>query len=330
MRYSVLAVDYDGTLARDGIVPDEAVAALQRLRASGRRAVLVTGRHLDDIRSIFGAVQLFDVVVLENGALLWGPRADRVELLGPPPDGRLVEALRQRDVEPLHLGHGVIATSERNRDVVQGAIDELDLDLLTIPNKGALMVLPPGVDKASGLLAALKELGTSAASTVAIGDADNDMALLSVAALAVAVANAEPQVKAAADLVTAGGFADGVIELIDALIRDDLASALDGRAGRGFALTMESVRFAGQIRYWNPERASGLAVVDIPPGAALALGGLKQQRVRGILGGTEFTSSVMPAGGGRLALSVSKAMMSAARAGVGDAIEIEITDVGRG
>jgi hypothetical protein len=92
---------------------------------------------------------------------------------------------------------------------------------------------------------------------------------------------------------------------------------------------MEPIRFAGQIRYWNPERQSGLAVVDIPATNIPTLGGLKQQRVRGTIGGAEFTSNVMPAGGGRLALSVSKAMMKAAGIGVGDEAELEITAVGR-
>lgn len=92
---------------------------------------------------------------------------------------------------------------------------------------------------------------------------------------------------------------------------------------------MEPVQFTARIRYWNPEKASGLAVCDIPAEHAAALGGLKQQRVRGLIGGIEFASNVMPAGGGRLALSVSKAMMTSARVSVGDQTEIEIHAVGR-
>jgi hypothetical protein len=92
---------------------------------------------------------------------------------------------------------------------------------------------------------------------------------------------------------------------------------------------VEPIRFTGQVRYWNPEKASGLAVADIPAPHVVALGGLKQQRVQGTIGGNTFTSNVMPAGGGRLALSVSKAMMSGANVGVGDEAEIEITGVGR-
>jgi hypothetical protein len=92
---------------------------------------------------------------------------------------------------------------------------------------------------------------------------------------------------------------------------------------------MDPVRFAGVIRYWKPEQGGGLAVVDIPTTLTPAFGGLKQQRVHGTIGQVDFVSSVMPAGGGRLALSVSKAMMATAGAGVGDEIEFVITKVGR-
>jgi Domain of unknown function (DUF1905) len=92
---------------------------------------------------------------------------------------------------------------------------------------------------------------------------------------------------------------------------------------------VEPIRFTGKIRFWNPERASGLAVVDLPAASAKALGGLKQQRVRGTIGAVDFVSNVMPAGGGRLALSVSRAMMKSAGVAVGDAAEFEINAVGR-
>ena len=93
---------------------------------------------------------------------------------------------------------------------------------------------------------------------------------------------------------------------------------------------MDSIRFRSRIRFWNPEKQSGLAVADIPGEHVAAIGGLKQQRVHGRIGPAEFTSNVMPAGGGRLALSVSKAMQQAATAGIDDEIEVEITAIGRG
>ena len=91
---------------------------------------------------------------------------------------------------------------------------------------------------------------------------------------------------------------------------------------------MERQQFSGTIRYWNPDKGSGLAVVDIPAERVRTLGGLKQQRVHGTIGTADFTSSVMPAGGGRLALSVSKAMMQSAGVAVGDTAEFAILRVG--
>jgi hypothetical protein len=93
---------------------------------------------------------------------------------------------------------------------------------------------------------------------------------------------------------------------------------------------MDLIRFVGTIGYWDPAKASGLAVIDIPAEHIPALGGLKQQRARGSFAGTDFASNVMPAGSGRLALSVSKAMMAASHVAVGAEAEVEISGVGSG
>jgi hypothetical protein len=107
------------------------------------------------------------------------------------------------------------------------------------------------------------------------------------------------------------------------------ADALDTGVGPRFGLRVEPIRFTGQIRFWSPERASGLAVVDVPAPGVEALGGLKQQRVQGRIGEVDFVSNVMPAGGGRLALSVSRAIMTAAGVAVGEYADFEITAAGR-
>jgi hypothetical protein len=93
---------------------------------------------------------------------------------------------------------------------------------------------------------------------------------------------------------------------------------------------MEPIRFTGRVRHWNEEKGVGLAVVDLPQHAITALGGLRQQRVGGTINDTPFTSSVMAAGHGRLAMSVSKALLKAAGSAVGEELRVEITAVGRG
>lgn len=223
MRFSALACDYDGTLATHGLVDEPTLAALQRLLASGRKLLLVTGRELPDLMSTFARLDLFDRVVAENGALLYRPATREERPLAPPPPDKFVAALRSRGVQPLSVGRVIVATWEPHEKTVLEVIHELGLELQVIFNKGAVMVLPSGANKATGLAAALGELGLVPASAVGVGDAENDHAFLRACGFAVAVANALPALKQTADWVTGGTHGAGVGELIDELIADDLA-----------------------------------------------------------------------------------------------------------
>jgi hydroxymethylpyrimidine pyrophosphatase-like HAD family hydrolase len=222
MQYQIFATDYDGTLAHHGVVEPSAVAALERLRASGRKAMMVTGRELEDLRKVFSRLDLFDVVVAENGALLFYPSSGEVELLHEPPPDRFVHALREANVKPLSVGHIIVATMEPNESVVLRLIRELGLELEIIFNKGAVMILPTGVNKATGLAAALQKRGVIAAHTVGVGDAENDHAFLNFCGCGVAVANALASLKEQADYITRAPHGLGVVELIDLLIETDL------------------------------------------------------------------------------------------------------------
>src|SRR5438067_512732 len=161
MRYLGLACDYDGTIAHHGKVDDATIAALERVQASGRKLLLVTGRELGDLISVFPRLELFDRVVAENGALLYRPSTKEQKVLGEPPPDSFVERLRTAGVKPLSVGRVIVATWEPHETTVLEAIRELGLELQVIFNKGAVMVLPAGVNKASGLRAALDELGLS-------------------------------------------------------------------------------------------------------------------------------------------------------------------------
>jgi HAD superfamily hydrolase (TIGR01484 family) len=219
----ILASDYDGTLAKDGVVDAATLAALERLRRSGRRAVLVTGREMEDLRRVFDRFDLFDCVVAENGALLLWPEDGREEMLAPAPPSRFVARLQERKVTPLSVGRAIVATREPYDSIVRQTIRDFGLDLELTFNKGAVMVLPPGVDKASGLIAALRRMNVPLRNTVGIGDAENDQAFLRLCGCGVAVANALPALKENADFVTAGARGAGVAELIDRMIATDLA-----------------------------------------------------------------------------------------------------------
>jgi HAD superfamily hydrolase (TIGR01484 family) len=228
MRFHALATDYDGTLATHGTVDEPTLAALQRLLASGRKLIMVTGRELPDLMSTFPRLDLFESVVAENGALLYRPGTREERALAVPPPEAFLSALRSRGVQPVSVGRAIVATWEPHEKAVLDAIHELGLELQVIFNKGAVMVLPSGVNKATGLAAALKELGLSPHNVAGVGDAENDHAFLRLCGCSVVVANALPGLKEIADWVTAGAHGKGVCELIGELLADDLAARTHG------------------------------------------------------------------------------------------------------
>ena len=275
MRYCVLATDYDGTIANHGTVSDSTIESLRKTRDSGRKLVLVTGRHLADLKQVFPALEIFHKVVVENGAVLYDPITREEKLLCDTPNHPLMDLLNERNIK-FDAGRCVIATWEPNHIPVLDAIKELGLDLQVIFNKGAVMVLPSGLNKASGLTAALNDLRMSAHNTVAVGDAENDHPFLALAECSVAVANALPALKERADFTTKGVDAEGVRELVEKLLADDLAS-LDSQLKRR-TLTVGSPLGNGESEVrLNPGRNSILVVGPSASGKSTAVSGLIEQ-----------------------------------------------------
>ena len=223
MYVIALATDYDGTLAEDGLVSSSTIEALQRFKDTGRRLIMVTGRELPELISIFPKLDLFDCVVAENGALLYDP-ATKVETplaSAAPPE--LFEALKARGATPLSMGRCIIATREPYQIAALEEIRKLGLELEIIFNKGAVMVLPSGINKASGLGVALDGLQLSPHNVIGVGDAENDHAFLSFCGCSVAVANALPALRDRTHLVMQHPRGRGVAELIDLIISDEAA-----------------------------------------------------------------------------------------------------------
>ena len=224
MECQALATDYDGTLATAGRVLPPTLAALQRFIKSGRHLILVTGRELDDLLAIFPEIALFEMVVAENGALLYCPNTQKEKALHPPPPETLVQRLRKERIQPLSIGRVIIASHEPNEVPILKAIHELGLEMQVIFNKGSVMVLPSGINKATGLQVALEQLEIPQANVVAVGDAENDHAFLEWCGFSAAVANALPSLKDNADYVTQRDHGAGVEELIDFILQDNLSS----------------------------------------------------------------------------------------------------------
>jgi hydroxymethylpyrimidine pyrophosphatase-like HAD family hydrolase len=242
MRYCALACDYDGTLAWDGVVSEQTLEALQRLKASGWRLLLVTGREIDDLLAHFSQPILFDRIVAENGAVLYRPEAKEQRLLSRSPPGKLIDALREEGIQPLSVGRVIVATRVPQEHAVIKIIRQLGLELQVIFNKSAVMVLPTGVNKATGLAAALKELKLRPERVVGIGDAENDHALIDICGFAATVANALPALREHADWVAPSANGAGVAELIEKLLQE---SSTRGTGERGAQTPQQKMTRAG-------------------------------------------------------------------------------------
>lgn len=229
MYFVALAVDFDGTIARHGRVEASTYAALKRFKETGRRLLLVTGRELRSLADV--DLGLFDRVVAENGAVVYNPSARHERLIAAGPPAELVSALKRKNVEPLSVGQTIVATWSPNETVVMETLHELGLEHQAIFNKGAIMVLPPGVNKASGLNAALAEIELSAHNVVGVGDAENDFAFLEACGCAAAVGNATPALKKACDVVLETGWGAGVEELTRRIHDIDAAMIPAGHHG---------------------------------------------------------------------------------------------------
>lgn len=218
MKWRALATDYDGTIATEGCVDAPTADALKRLRAAKVSVLLVTGRELSDLLRLPVDLKLFDLIVAENGGVLFTPLDGATQLLAAGPPKGFVEELHRRGVAPISVGPCIVATWQPHDVAVMETIRDMGLELSVIFNKGAVMILPTGVNKASGLAEALKSLHLAAVDVVAVGDAENDHAFLQACGFGVAVANALPALKERADHVTKTDHGAGVVELIDGLL----------------------------------------------------------------------------------------------------------------
>lgn len=231
MRYLALATDFDGVVASHGRPSSEALSAIKRLRSSGRKAILVTGRRLSNLLESCPDLTMFDYVVAENGAVVHHPQTNQTVPLAEPLSETFVRRLEELQVRPIEVGSVIVATWIPHQTAVLQAIQELGLEYHIIFNRAAVMVLPAGVNKATGIEYVLRKMGLSRHEVVGVGDSENDHSFLMRSECAATVANAVPSILRSAAIVTKNADGAGLAELIDQLIADDL-SRIQGAVSR--------------------------------------------------------------------------------------------------
>lgn len=203
MKLAVLALDYDGTIARGDVLDPSVRAAVASARTNGIVTLLVTGRILSELRRVAGQLHFIDGVVAENGAVLHFPDSGHTSVLAPPVPEPFLEELRRRGL-PHVAGQCLVDADATLAPQLLEIIHELELPLVLVFNGGRVMTLPQGISKATGLHTALDTLRLSARNALAIGDRENDHELLRLAEVGVAVEWGSMALREAADITLKG------------------------------------------------------------------------------------------------------------------------------
>lgn len=251
MKFSALALDFDGTIAHNDTLDPEVRKAIAELRARGIVVILVTGRILSDLRRVAGDLHFVDAVVAENGAAIEFPDSGYSTALGPSPPPPLLAELQRQEI-PFAAGQSIVEAAARDAPAILTILQRLELPLVLAFNRGRVMLLPQAISKATGLREALTILRLSEHNTVGIGDAENDHELLRACETGVAVAWGSEALKASADYVLPGDGPPAVAGYIRQLAAaGQLPAELRSRRRLTLGHTMDGLPFVLAARGRN-------------------------------------------------------------------------------
>lgn len=210
-RIRALATDYDRTLTDLSLVPVERVLrGLERARAAGGKVIVVSGRDVDFLEAHLAHAA--DAIVAENGAFLMLPGQEPRALFDGAADWDPVFV--QLGV-PVDRGRVLASVEVEHEPALRDALAAAGIDVDLIRNRDRVMVLPKGVDKARGILAALDALGIAPEEAAAAGDGENDVVMLNAVGYGIAVSNAVDELKEVATHVTRQPGGDGLADWIE-------------------------------------------------------------------------------------------------------------------
>src|SRR5271156_2429510 len=136
-----MALDYDGTIAKDGILDGRLRKAIAELRAQNIVVIIVTGRIMDDLRKVAGDLHFVDAVVAENGAVIEFMDSGYSKVIGNPPPPSFLDALNREGI-PYQAGRSIVEADTSDAPRLLAVLQRLELPLVLLFNKGRVMVLP--------------------------------------------------------------------------------------------------------------------------------------------------------------------------------------------
>ena len=218
-----LALDVDGTMTRpDGGGLDPRI--FDPLREWPAPVVIATGKSFPFPIGLCGFIGMPENVIAETGGVTYAN--DEVRING---DGETARAVAREYVEAGYdLGWGRADLVNRWRETEVAVAIDRPLDPLesiaarhgqeVVDTGYAYHIKDPAISKGLGLETVAESLGTAPEAFVAVGDSANDVSTFEVAGRSFAVANADDAARGAADEVTEGAHADGLLEALDRLV----------------------------------------------------------------------------------------------------------------
>lgn len=226
MKYEVLVLDLDGTLTNSRKEISEATKeGLLEIQKAGKIIVLASGRPVNGVAPIAEELEMHRY----NGYMLSfnGGRIAKCST------GEIIynRTLPPEVIRPIweyaQTVPGLDVISYSDTQIISGdpsvvktviaPLQEQYQDLLNIylSEPFFLEIMPRNIDKAYALQKLLSHLGLTAENMICCGDGFNDLSMIKFAGLDVAMANAQPAVKEAADFITYSNDEDGILHVID-------------------------------------------------------------------------------------------------------------------
>jgi len=165
-----------------------------------------------------GLATQLDAIVAENGAVLAIPAERIVQVQHAGFRALAREALGALE-RTFHWGQVIGSAPRAHAALVQETLQRAGVPHALEFNADELMLLPPGVSKASGAELCLSRLGLASGDAWAIGDGENDVSMLRWAEVGIAPGNAAPAAKAAADVRLSAAYSDAFLDATAPLVQ---------------------------------------------------------------------------------------------------------------
>lgn len=213
----ILATDLDETLTYGGgsRIEKDVKKAMLKLRSNGWLLVLATGRDKPYLMKREDIENIFDAWIMEGGLSIYIPSQNIYKVFVTSQWVRFIDSLRKMSfAKPKE---NTITLRRENIEDVKRIAEKFQIDISFRDNKGTIMLLPKGVNKAYALHKLMEILDVDGP-IVVIGDSEIDLELFEEADFSVAVANAEDKIKAKADYVTREADGEGVVEAVNLIL----------------------------------------------------------------------------------------------------------------